>query len=176
MGRPDEVVERSLKGFDDKYALFIYSLPAPYVLIGLCGVINFAVRGDKGNIKIAGDRWREPFNFRRFFTVFAREGLGNPPRDLQEEETRLRALLAEVDEMEAGEIESEANAKQEPLADVPIDGAVLFLNGDVELEIDEPSVPVLMGKQAKKLRAPTGQGGASAHEPRCAACARNWSR
>ncbi len=144
LGRPDEVVERSLKGFDDKYALFIYSLPAPYVLIGPCGVINFAVRGDKGRIKIAGDRWREPFNFRRFFTVFAREGLGNPPRDLQEEEGRLRGLLAQVDEMEDGESD-----KTEPLAEVPIDGAVLFLNNDVQLEVDEPSVPVLMGKQAK---------------------------
>ncbi len=144
VGRPDELVVRSLKGFDDKYALFIYSLPAPYVLIGPCGLINFAVRGDKGRIIVEGDRWREPFNFRRFFTVFAREGMGNPPRDLQEEEEKMRALLAQAEATE-----SEPAAAGDSLAEVTVSGAVLFLNSEVELELEAPSVPVLRTSQAK---------------------------
>ena len=36
--RPDEVLERSMKGFDDKYAYFSYSLPAPYMLVGPSGI------------------------------------------------------------------------------------------------------------------------------------------
>ncbi|MEZ4620719.1 MAG: hypothetical protein R2867_35135 [Caldilineaceae bacterium] len=77
--RPDEVVERSMKGFDDKYAYFSHGLPSQYVVSGPCGVLLFAVRGDRVNVIGSGDRWREPFRIGRFFTVFAREGLGNPP-------------------------------------------------------------------------------------------------
>ncbi len=29
-----------------------------------------------------GEKWREPFSFSRLFTFFAREGVGNPARDL----------------------------------------------------------------------------------------------
>ena len=78
IARPDEMLERSLKGFDNKYGYFAWSLPAHYLLAGPCGVIIFAARSDKGRVSVDGDKWREPFSLGRIFTVFAREGLGNP--------------------------------------------------------------------------------------------------
>lgn len=138
MARPDEILERSMKGFDDKYAYFSYGLPSQYVVSGPCGVLIFAARGDRGRVSVSGDRWREPFSIGRFFTVFAREGVGNPARELAEQTEKMRALLSSAPNTDAD------------LSDVPIEGAAVFLNGDAQLELDSPSVPVLRADQVKE--------------------------
>jgi hypothetical protein len=145
--RPDEVVERSLKGFDDKYSLFIYSLPVGYALLTPFALLTFAVRSDKGRVTVKGDRWREGWNFSRIFTFFAREGVGNPPGELAEQERKMREFLAQ------GGPELEAT---------PIEGAVLFLNSEAAVQADAPTVPVLRAdqlkdyirKRAKEVKAP----------------------
>ncbi len=143
VARPDEVFERSMKGFDDKYAYFAYSLdPSNYLVSGPCGVLIFAVRSDRGRVTVQGDRWREPFSFGRFFTVFAREGIGNPPRDLEEQQKKLRALLANAP--------AAASATEEGLTTVPMEGAVVFLSSEMKIELDNPTVPVLRTDQVKE--------------------------
>lgn len=135
--RPDEMVERSMKGFDDKYAFFAYSLPANYVLVGPCGIQILAVRSDKGRVVVNGDKWREPFNFGRILTVFAREGVGNPERELYDQGKNLSELIAQAE-----------NA--EDFDDIPVEGAALFLNADVQLEVDNPNVPAIRGDKFKE--------------------------
>lgn len=151
IGRPDEVVERSLKGFDDKYSLFLWSLPTgnksffrpglnSYVLSGPCGLIAFTLRGDKGSIQVNGERWREPFSLTRLFTVFAREGVGNPSQELAEQVDALKALTAAAP---ADQTEGE------DLSQIPAIGAVLFINPEVQLQLENPSVEVLRADQIK---------------------------
>ena len=139
--RPDEVLERNLKGFDDKYSLFLFSLPAAYVLSGPNGITLLAVRTDKGRVSVQGDKWREPFSVGRLLTAFGREGVGNPGQDLAEQMARIRHLLG------TGGADGENQAVD--LTSVPIDGAAVFLNQDVVLDIDNPSVPALRGEQLK---------------------------
>ena len=69
----------------------------------------------------------------RFFTFFAREGVGSPDQDLETQKKKLRALLAQGD----------------GLADVPMDGAALFLNPQIQLEVNNPVIPVLKPEQVK---------------------------
>jgi len=126
--RPDEVLERSMKGLDDKYSYFAMSLPASYALAGANGITIFAVRSDKGRVTVNGDKWREPFSFGRLFTIFAREGVGNPAQDLEDQKEKLRALFTE---------------------EVPIDGVAVFLNQEIQLELSNPSVPALRADQVK---------------------------
>lgn len=137
--RPDEVLERGLKGLDDKYAYFAWSLPANYVLMGPCGILVFVLRSDKGKITVDGERWREPFRLSRIFTVFAREGVGNPSRDLDDQKEKLHKLLQEADAAEG----------EQALTDVPMEGVAVFLNPDIELDIKSSSLPVLRGDQLK---------------------------
>ena len=137
--RPDEVLARSLKGFDDKYSFFAWTLPASYVLIGPCGVLLLLVRSDKGRISVEGDKWREPFSIGRIFTVFAREGVGNPQRELQEQTDKIRQLLDQASEQENGADFSE----------IPIDGAAIFLNPEVDLTVKDPVIPALRTSQVK---------------------------
>ena len=138
MARPDEVLERGMKGFDDKYSYFAHSLKeSNYVLAGQCGILIFAARSDRGRVVVQGDRWKEPFSIMRFFTVFAREGVGNPARDLGEQVSKLRDLLNKSGDAS--------------LNDVPIDGAAVFLNDGVKLELDSPVIPALRVDQVKEF-------------------------
>jgi MFS family permease len=138
VARPDQLVERSMKGFDKKYNLYLYSLPkVGYAISGPCGVVALVPRGDKGKVTVSGSRWREPFSVRRLFTVFAREGIGNPGAELAEQEKALQAMLDEG--IEAGH----------DLADIPVQGAVLFINPEMSIGLDGPDVAVLRTDQMK---------------------------
>lgn len=137
--RPDEVLERSMKGFDDKYSYFAMSLPVGYVLAGPNGVTVFAVRSDKGRVIVNGDKWREPFSFGRIFTMFSREGVGNPAQDLEDQKQKIRQVLGQ----------DQAGGDANPLASVPVEGAAVFLNQEIQLELTNPTVPVLRADQIK---------------------------
>src|SRR5690606_4556370 len=141
IARPDEMLERSMKGFDDKYAYFAWSLPADYVLAGPSGILVFAVRSDKGRVTVQGDRWREPFTLGRFFTVFAREGVGNPTFELEEQTRKLRALLSRSATPANGEARSDDATTDDattdgPFAAVPIQPVAVFLNPEIQLTLD----------------------------------------
>lgn len=142
VARPDELVEGGLKGFDDKYALFLWGLDdVPYLLVGPPGVRVLLVRSDKGTVQVSGDRWKEKFSLGRLLTFLNREGLGNPARDMGEAELRVRELLQE------GESSGALNVNA---ADIPIESAAVFINPATQLEVDNPSLPVLRVDQLKK--------------------------
>ncbi len=142
--RPDEVLERSMKGFDDKYLYFVHSLPATYLLAGPCGVILFAVRSDRTQVTVQGDRWREKFSLGRFFTIFAREGVGNPPRELEEQAQKIKALLANA------QPSPEESGSPINLANVPVEGAAVFLNESTQVDVENATIPVLRVDQVKE--------------------------
>ena len=148
-GRPDEVFQRTMKGFDDKYALFAHSLPVDYVLAGPCGILLFALRSDRGTVKAAGSRWSEPFSFGRIFTAFSREGIGKPVQELQNGAEDIRKILDE-----AGD----------EYKDVPIAGAAVFINQAMNLEVDNPRGPGVARRPSQGLCARQGQRGQVDHE------------
>jgi hypothetical protein len=131
--RPDEMLERNLKGLDDKFAFFSQSLPASYLLAGPNGITVFALRSDKGKVIVNGNQWKEPFTLTRFFTFFAREGVGSPDQDVEAQKEKLRSMLAQAD----------------GLGEVPMDGAALFLNPQIQLQVTDPVIPVLKPEQVK---------------------------
>lgn len=142
IARPDELVENGLKGFDDKYALFLWGLDeVPYMLVGPPGVQVFLVRGDKGTVRVHGDRWRERFNLGRILTSFTREGLGNPVREMQEAMQKVQELLQAAES--SGKLTVNAS-------DIPIESAAVFINPTTQLELENPSLPVLRVEQLKK--------------------------
>ena len=140
--RPDEVLERNLKGFDDKYGYFAMSLPVGYAVAGPNGVTVFAVRSDKGRVIVNGDQWKEPFSIGRIFTIFAREGVGNPSREIAEQSEKIRALLTAAN----GQSES---ATTVDLTTAPIEGVAVFLNAEIRLELNNPTIPALRADQLK---------------------------
>ncbi len=143
IARPDEIIERSLKGFDDKYTLFLWSLPhAAYLLVGPPGIFVFVVRGDKAQVRVQGDTWKERFSLGRILTAFTREGVGNPSRELEEIRQSLQEMLRKA--AEAGRLSVDP-------AEVPVHGAVVFIHPQAQLTLENPTVPVLRPGDVKKF-------------------------
>ncbi len=137
--RPDQVLARMLKGLDDRFALFSWIFPGvSHLLVGPCGMVAFVVRSDKGQIRVQGNRWREPFTAARLFTLFAREGIGNPSREIDEYMKEIQRYLDE---------QSSSYPHAREYAQIPITGAVAFINPQVQLELEDPDIPVLQGEK-----------------------------
>jgi len=147
--RPDQLLAKALRGFDNSYHLFNYTGPIPYILLTPSRVYAVLVKPQDGGIRQQGTRWRRDFNVRRFFLFFGEEGVGNPPREALGVAGRLQRALDDA-------------FGEETLAVKPI---VVFTNPNAQLVTDETSengtdeVPVLSGARVKKyLRAqPKGE-------------------
>lgn len=133
--RPDERLAKELKGFDDRYMLYSWMLPAPFVFAGPSGIYTFALRDQGGKISNAGSRWSQPFSFFRFLTAFGQEGLGNPTVDAQKDAKKIQDYLAE----------------QMPDLDTEVQPLVLFMNPNVQLQLSNPDIPVIQPKSLKSL-------------------------
>jgi len=56
--RPDEVLEKALKGLDNRFELYSFYLPAPHVLLGPPGLFVLRVQHQEGQITCQADRWQ----------------------------------------------------------------------------------------------------------------------
>jgi hypothetical protein len=140
--RPDQVIEVALKGFDDRYHLYSWSLPAPLVLLSPQGVYSFVTRDQTGEITVHGSQWRSKFNLGRALLAFAQEGMGNPTNE---------ALGG------AGRLDDWIKAE---LPDLPVEvqAAVVFINPRAQLQVSEPTVPVMDAASLKKWLRGAGKG------------------
>jgi hypothetical protein len=131
--RADQTLDKILKGFDDRYHLYNYVLPAPHVLLAPFGLCVIKLRQQGGSVRCQGEKWHHSVGWRRLLYLFGQEGLGNPTKEVQAEVEKLRRFLA----------------RRFPEDDVPIEGMVVFTNPQVDLEPENPTVPVLDGTQFK---------------------------
>lgn len=140
--RPDQVLEESMKGFDDRYHFYAWTLPAPYVLLSPHGIYTFITRDQTGQITANGATWKTRFSISRVLLLFAQEGLGNPTEEARAQAVRLqewvRSKLPEV------------------AADVqPV---IVFIDPRATLQVIDPVVPVMDAKSLKKWLRGAGKG------------------
>ena len=136
--RPDEIIADSLKGFDDRYHLYAWSLSAPFVLLTPHGLYSFITRDQTGQISNTGAQWKSAFSLGRALMMFSQEGMGNPTQDAQQHATKLTEWIR----------------NKLPESEVTAQPAILFTDPRAQLQVTEPVVPVLAPKDVKKwLRA-----------------------
>jgi hypothetical protein len=140
--RPDEVLEIALKGFDDRYHFYAWSLPTPFVLLSPQGVYGFVTRDQGGEITFDGSQWKSKFTLGRVLLAFAQEGLGNPSRDALEAAGQLQKWIKEELPDLAAEVQP----------------AIVFINAKVKLQITDPAVPVVDAANLKKWLRGAGKG------------------
>jgi hypothetical protein len=132
--RADQVLEKSLKGFDNKHHLFNYLLPAEHVLVTPGSVLVFKAKSHDDQITCRNSRWHRPWRWTRLFGALAQEPLGDPLAELQHEIGKMQKLFA---------------SQIENTAPIPIDGYVVFTNPRAQLTIDDPDLPVVMASDLK---------------------------
>jgi hypothetical protein len=142
--RADQALAQGLKGFDDRYRLYSYFLPAPHVLLSPSGLFVLTTMGQDGAIRYDGAKFRRDFSAARLLRFMADEGLGKPFADA---DSQVRSVQKLLDEQEAGE-------------GVEIQNVVVFYNPRAQLTISDPPRPVVTQKALKKaLRKQSSEGG-----------------
>jgi membrane protein implicated in regulation of membrane protease activity len=91
--RPDEVLAEGMKGFDDRYHFYAWSLPVPFVLLGPQGIYTLTTRDQTGQVTVTGSTWKSKMSLGRLLSIFAQEGLGNPTADAQGQAAKLDAWI-----------------------------------------------------------------------------------
>lgn len=133
--RPDERLAKELKGFDDRYVLYSWTLPAAYVFVGPSGVYAFALREQGGKVSNSGNRWSQKGGALRFLAAFSGDGIGNPTADAIED---------------AGKVQKYLDAHL-PEAGIEVQPLALFTNPNVDLQLNNPAIPVVQSKGLKAL-------------------------
>lgn len=140
--RPDQVLEEGMKGFDDRYHLYAWTLPAPYVLLSPQGVYTLTTRDQTGQVSVTGSTWKSKLTLGRLLSIFAQEGLGNPTLDAQGQAAKLGAWIK-------GKL---------PDLNVEVQPAIVFIDPRAQLVVDAPTVPVTDPKGIKKWLRSAGKG------------------
>jgi hypothetical protein len=133
--RADQALAQGLKGFDDRYRLYNYMLPAPHVLLSPAGLFVLTAMGQDGAIRYDGNRFHRNFTVGRLFRFMADEGLGRP---FAEGDSQVKALRQYLEAHDAGE-------------GVDIQNVLVFYHPRVQLTVSEPQRPVVEPKGLKKV-------------------------
>lgn len=129
--RADVVIDEELRHLNDRYTLIHYpDLPGrrpEHILVLPSGLLVLTTRAMVGRMSVNGRTWRKLGNpLGRFFTLSTPQ-LGNPTIESEEQVKALQDFL-EAESLPAREA---------------IEGVVVFIAENVEVEINEPTLPVL---------------------------------
>lgn len=131
--RADQALEAGLKGFDDRYHLYNYYLPASHFLIAPSGLFVFVPKFQSGAVAWDGKRWKHK-NANFLMSFFGQEGLANPNAEA------------------AGDVDSMAKFLAKKIGgDVPpVQAIIVFYNPNVAIEGEPPPIPAIHVKQLKE--------------------------
>jgi hypothetical protein len=141
--RPDQILMKALKGFDNRYYLFQFTSPAGNVLVTPSACLAFTIKMQGKSIRYRDGKWKHVTGWQRFFLWLASDSLGNPSREAVGEAD---ALLRYV-------------AKKLPGVEVPVQPVIVFGNATAEVDAGECPIPALHYKKLKDwLRGPGKSG------------------
>jgi hypothetical protein len=138
--RPDELLDQSLKGMDNKYTLYHYITPASHLLLGPAGLWLLLPYHQRGKITYSKGRYRQ-IGGNLYLKIFAQESLGRPEMDVMSEKQRLQSFLL----------------KKLPEDQIPeLRAALVFTNPKAVIDIPEnaepPAETVELGKLKELIR------------------------
>ena len=134
--RPDDLLDKALKGLDKQYAIYHYHTPASHVLVGPAGVWTLIPKHQGGTVTYSKNRWRQKSGgiFQAYLKIFAQEGLGRPDLELESEREALQRYLA----------------KNLPDLELPpIQAALVFTHPEVDIQVDGAPAPTIPMKKLK---------------------------
>jgi hypothetical protein len=129
-----EVMPKALKGFGDDYVLFMYTLPVPFALLEPGGVTVFLVKAQGGTVSYEDGKWQHQQKLKILRQFAGEEALGRPERQLQ----------PLVEDMEAY-----LNEHLPEEVDVPVRGIVVFIDPEVQVEVDDAPITALRDAELK---------------------------
>jgi hypothetical protein len=135
--RPDEVIDKSLKGLGREYAVYHYTAAASHLLVGPAGVWVILPYYQSGEITYNKNRWKSKGGgfMQSYLRLFGQENMGRPEAEAETEITaasrNLQHLLPEGTTLPS------------------IKSLLLFTNPNSVLKIENAPIPAITPKDLK---------------------------
>ena len=136
--RPDEILDKSLKGIGRDHTIYHYCTPTHHLLVGASGIWVILHFYQGGKITFDGKRWRQKGGgfIQGYLKIFGQENIGKPDIEAASEVNSIKKFIQkELPELEQIEILS----------------AVIFSNPTVDLDTENAPIPALTPKDFKEL-------------------------
>jgi len=135
--RPDEVVDKSLKGLGREFTVYHYVTPVSHLLIGPAGVWTIMPNFQGGIIAYDKKRWKAKGGgvLQSYMRMFGQENIGRPDLESEAEIDSAKRYLKRV--LPEGSAIPEVNSM------------LLFANPKVELKVEDAPLPALTPKDLK---------------------------
>ena len=131
--RPEEILDRALKGLADRCRLYHYLDKGPdHLLLTLSGLVPIETRGGEGVFEYSQGKWRQRIGLGKALRFFVEEPLGNPITDAQRTAARLAGGLEKLGAV-----------------GVPIQPIVVFTHPAASLTRKATPLPVCQPKQLR---------------------------
>jgi len=135
--RPDELIDKSLKGLGREYTVYHYVTAASHLLVGPAGVWTLMPYYQSGVIVYERKRWKSRGGgfLQSYLRLFGQENMGRPEIETESEIEATKRYLIKI-LPEGSEIPS-------------IKALLLFTSPKVELKIEEAPLPAITPKDLK---------------------------
>ena len=135
--RPDEVIDRSLKGLGRDFTVYHYVTPASHLLVGPAGIWTLLPFFQSGVITYDKKRWRSKGGgfIQGYLRIFGQENIGRPEIEAKVEIDSANRYLLHLlpDGTKIPEIQA----------------LLIFTNPKVELKAEDAPIPALIADQVK---------------------------
>jgi hypothetical protein len=135
--RPDDIIDKNLKGLGREFTIYHYVTPVSHLLVGPAGIWTIHPYFQSGTVFYDKKRWRAKGGgfLQGYMRLFGQENLGRPDLESEAEVDSAKRYLKRV-LPEGTEIP-------------PVMAALLFANPKVELKAEDAPIPAMTPKDLK---------------------------
>jgi hypothetical protein len=135
--RPDDVIDKSLKGLGREYTIYHYVTPVSHLLVGPAGIWAVIPYFQTGSVIYEKKRWRAKGGgfLQSYMRLFGQDNIGRPELESEAEIESARRYLKRV----------LPDGTEIP----PVNAALLFANPKVELKAEGSPLPAMTPKDLK---------------------------
>jgi hypothetical protein len=135
--RPDEMIDKSLKGLGREYTIYHYVTPTSHLLVGPAGIWTIMPYFQSGLISFEKNKWRSKGGgfIQGYLRIFGQENIGRPEIDSKVEIDSTSRYL--------GRIVPDGTQLPE------IHALLVFTNPKVELKVEGSPTPAITTDQVK---------------------------
>jgi hypothetical protein len=135
--RPDELIDKGLKGLGREYTIYHYVTAASHLLVGPAGVWTLMPYYQSGVIVYEKKRWKSKGGgfMQSYLRLFGQENVGRPEIESESEIEATKRYLAKI-LPEGSEVP-------------PINALLLFTSPKVELKVENAPLPAITPKELK---------------------------
>lgn len=139
--RPEDILEKALKGLSDQHRLYHYTPYGEHILLTPNGVVILQTVNLEGQFQYQDGRWRQRMTLSRALRFLVEERLGDPAQEARNQMQAVERYLAE-------DLPTDT-----PL---PVQALIVFTHPLAQVKAANPPLPVVQpDKLAKKIPHPS---------------------